>query len=175
MKKGGKEAFLHHLLTMDLSNFDVRKMPKTRALTEQKLLSLSSIEEWWFRKLENGMLLQTHTKWTEEAAKERLISDYLKYAQMTRAYSVSNATAMGMFLKRVLPTGWPRTAQRYEDRYVEDDEGQAQLHRFRPYFWLFPPLDECRARWEENFNNSIGYSWPTYEPNQQSEIVDEPF
>ncbi len=40
MNRGGKEALLHYLLKYDISNFEVRDVPKTIALQDQKLLSI---------------------------------------------------------------------------------------------------------------------------------------
>jgi hypothetical protein len=43
MDHGGREALLHHLLSIDLTDFEVRRPPKTAALADQNLLSASLV------------------------------------------------------------------------------------------------------------------------------------
>lgn len=54
MRNGGREALLHLLQTYDLSNFDVRDVPNTAALADQKIQGLKNIERWWFGMLQTG-------------------------------------------------------------------------------------------------------------------------
>ncbi len=54
MTHGGRAALLHHLLNYDLSNFDVRDVPNTEGLAQQKVQGLKNIERWWFDMLESG-------------------------------------------------------------------------------------------------------------------------
>jgi hypothetical protein len=54
METGGYEAMLHDLLAMDLTHFNVRAVPVTDALQEQKVRSLDTIHKWWLRVLERG-------------------------------------------------------------------------------------------------------------------------
>lgn len=44
MKNGGREALLHYLLNRDISRFDIRKVPMTEALAEQKAHSRKGID-----------------------------------------------------------------------------------------------------------------------------------
>jgi Family of unknown function (DUF5906) len=44
MDNGGREAFLHHLLSRDLAKFDVRLVPQTKALSEQKAHSRRGVD-----------------------------------------------------------------------------------------------------------------------------------
>ena len=46
MRNGGLEAFMHILMTFDLSQFNVRRYPVTEGLLEQKQLSLPSVAQW---------------------------------------------------------------------------------------------------------------------------------
>ena len=56
MNNGGLAAMLYDLLRMDLSNFDVNAFPKTQALRQQQILSLSPFDQWWVGLLEEGKL-----------------------------------------------------------------------------------------------------------------------
>ncbi len=57
MANGGREAFLADLLAYDLDAPgapNVRIIPKTAALLEQKLRSLDPVTSWWFERLCDG-------------------------------------------------------------------------------------------------------------------------
>lgn len=54
------EHLAHFLYSIDLTDFDVRKVPQTKALREQQMNSYSSIKKWWMDVLSEGSI-----KWTE--------------------------------------------------------------------------------------------------------------
>lgn len=54
INNSGVAAMMYELMAMDLTDFNIRAKPSTRALLEQKLLSLDHIERWWFDGLESG-------------------------------------------------------------------------------------------------------------------------
>ncbi len=54
---GGLGAMLHDLLTLDLGGWHPREdIPRTDALDQQKLLSLSPADQWWLEMLRDGCL-----------------------------------------------------------------------------------------------------------------------
>jgi hypothetical protein len=59
------EAFLYHLLNLDLTSFNHRAVPHTDALNEQKLISGDSVQKWWASCLYAGSILghETLTTW----------------------------------------------------------------------------------------------------------------
>ena len=57
---------LHDLPRRDLSEFDIRQIPQSKALGEQKLLSLDAQQKWWMDKLVAGELVDgclVHPAW----------------------------------------------------------------------------------------------------------------
>lgn len=52
---GGRSAWLHHLLTMDLSGFNQRQPPSTKGLDRQKIESMSAFDRWMLECLEAGV------------------------------------------------------------------------------------------------------------------------
>tara|TARA_R110000737_G_scaffold47134_7_gene67103 strand:+ start:16143 stop:18431 length:2289 start_codon:yes stop_codon:yes gene_type:complete len=56
LRDGGHEALLHHLLTLDISEFDPRERPKTEALQDQKALSMNPLTSWWHGVLQEGAI-----------------------------------------------------------------------------------------------------------------------
>ena len=57
MEAGGREALLHHLLfEVDCSKVNLRQIPETTALLEQKLETASAEQGWWLDILQRGEL-----------------------------------------------------------------------------------------------------------------------
>lgn len=175
MDSGGREALLHFLMTRDLSGFEVRNFPKTDALREQKVLSMSPEEQWWFEKLNDGNL--TGDGWTGEVAKSDLQRDYISYTERQRIMRRVSPTALGKFLKKALPSLWPRTFQRMADVSSMDKYGHEHLRRAKVWFYEFPSLKEAREHFDERFGGP--YPWPdvdTLEPEveaKQGEMGDD--
>lgn len=163
IESGGREALLLMLMTMDLSGFQVREVPKTAALHEQKLLSLEPIQEWWYTKLRDGALLDDHEVWQGTVMAEALIEDYLDY---TRDFGVSrrgNETIVGQFLSHVAPA-MRRRRLRCEIT-VPMEAGFVMKKKVTRVHYLFPELDACRVRWAALFGAST-MDWPIIEPVQ---------
>jgi hypothetical protein len=54
LENGGHEAMLAELLSRDISRFNVRKIPQSEGLKDQKRLSLRTHETWWVECLQRG-------------------------------------------------------------------------------------------------------------------------
>lgn len=149
MREGGSSNLLHHLLTMDLSEFDVRDMPKTAALQRQKQLSMKPEEQWWFEKLREGRILDTDDGWTGEVIKNDLWEDWAAHCRQFNIARRSNPTALGHFLARVIPgEEFPKSEQRRTPIEVDMGGGKTKTIK-KPYWYVLPSLEDCRARWDE--------------------------
>lgn len=170
MDNGGREALLHFLMTRDLTGFEVRNYPKTEALRDQKILSMSAEEQWWFEKLMDGQL--DGQGWTTALPKQALQDDYLRYAERQKIMRRATPTAMGKFLHRALPAGYPRTYQKYHEVEFMDRNGFTTHRKQRVWFYEFPSLEAARAHWDERFGGP--YIWPSAEVEEadQPEMTD---
>jgi hypothetical protein len=56
LEHGGYEALMHYFMTFDISKYDLRLVPKTLGLLEQKLESLKNEERFWYNMLWTGEL-----------------------------------------------------------------------------------------------------------------------
>jgi hypothetical protein len=166
MDKGGREALLYLLKARNIEGYAPREFPETSALAEQKMMSLSTLQEWWYGKLLGGQLHATHVRWTNPVIIERLTNDYLLYANKTRG-RVSVATELGRFLKKVAP-GVKATKDTLLDR---DTAGNLIKVRHRTY--RFPPLAECRAAWDAEFGFTS--DWPEEDDDTEDGIPENGF
>jgi hypothetical protein len=57
-KSGGASALIHYLRNFDLSNLNLRLVPQTMALQDQKLEALNNVNEWLLNCLQSGEMRQ---------------------------------------------------------------------------------------------------------------------
>jgi hypothetical protein len=91
MESGGYEAMLYDLLNLDITGFNVRAVPVTDGLQQQKKLSLPTPEAWWLDVLHRGYVYRSRLgleeyfgQWHDEVATEVLFESYTDYAQKQR-------------------------------------------------------------------------------------------
>jgi hypothetical protein len=75
-------AFLHHLLSYDLARFEVRDVPHTDGLNEQKLLGADSVTKFWHDCLREGAIVGTgESDWPESVVTQVLHACYVEHAR----------------------------------------------------------------------------------------------
>lgn len=86
LENGGYAAMLDELLHYDLNTFEVRQVPETGALEEQREFTLSSVQAWWREVLERGYVYRSEMglenelhKWQDDASTELLYASYCQY------------------------------------------------------------------------------------------------
>ena len=165
---GGYEALLYKLRTLDLSKFDVRALPRTAGLTEQKILSYKPTEDWWFSKLQSGEIL-TDRDWSDEVISSEVNEDYATSMKMFGGWTErSSATRLGLFLKKVVPPGWTLRGRRSGSVEVTVRGYTKRVNN--PKTYRLPSLAVCRKLWDENFGGP--FDWPKID-EVPGELVDQ--
>lgn len=174
LDNGGRENLLHFLLTFDLNEFEVRSAPATKALQEQKLLSMQPEEQWLFDKLQDGRALPHHTHWHSRVSKDDFYEDYINELKAQGRNFRMGRTAFGKFLNRAMPKPYPVSKQQMTDVATRDRDGFERIVRKRVYYYLLPTLQETRAHWDAQFGGP--YPWPVVEAPDPNELdhVDGP-
>jgi hypothetical protein len=142
LDNGGCAALLYYLLNFDLSKVDLRSVPKTKALLEQKLHSLDGEQAWWFGVLMNGEL-PGYMNEPRCCLRRSLFNHYLEETNRAGIRRKRIETLIGTFLKKYVP-GLRRSERR----------GIGPIYEF-------PPLAECRAAFERIIQQEI--DWPEQE------------
>ena len=137
IKAGGAAAMLYDLLRMDLGDWHPRKVPQTKALLEQKMLSLTGLEQWWVSMLNVGELPNPDRKNPRRVRSEVLLEAAQKFSPRTKYI---NSTELGTFL---------------------DNMGCEHKSDGKKWGWVFPPLPEAREAWRLR----SGGHWEFLEPN----------
>ncbi|WP_371346092.1 primase-helicase family protein [Ancylobacter sp. IITR112] len=142
---GGREALLFDLLHFDLSGIDLRRIPRTSGLLEQKLHSLDSVTSWWYHRLESGAPTKGLDRWPEALPVDTLFQDYIETSERIGIRRRAEMTSFGIKMRRLVPG---LTAER---RTWEIHSGT--FKRCRCY--VLPDLASCRAALEEMLEQAI--------------------
>ncbi|MGQ3674269.1 primase-helicase family protein [Xanthobacter sp. TB0139] len=148
---GGREALLHDLLSFDLSQVDLRRIPRTKALLEQKLSSLHSVEEWWYGRLFAGALTRSGRAWGQAVPSRVLYDDYLHEAERVGWRRRDSPTAFGKRLRKVVPG-------LHRDKDYDAEGGSSTP---REWCLTFPALGACREAWDSAMGQTD--EWPDAE------------
>ena len=131
---GGAAALLAHLLAFDVTSANLRAIPHTDALAEQKVRSLSPEGAWWLDLLQAGELPPDRFGEPGVCEADVLTAHYVEHAKSRGVQRRSAGMVLGHFLHRTAP-GMRRT------RRVLVCNGERQ----RPWVYVFPDLDTCRS------------------------------
>jgi hypothetical protein len=159
LDNGGLENLLDFLLTYDLSNFEVRIVPQTQALQEQKIMSMTPEVQWMFDKLWEGRALRSHQDWGDKVIKDIWYDDYVNdLRDQGRNYRMSR-TAFGKWLYRVAP-GLDQKQETVEVPVI-NDHGYEITVKKRMYVYYLPTLASLRDFWDTHMGGP--FKWPRIE------------
>ncbi len=167
MTNGGREALLYYLQNLDITDYDVRKLPITEALIDQKMYSFGPYEDWWFAKLQEGRLLSEHADWVGEVEKDLLFQDFYDTTSQNSKSRTARISRIGLgkFLGKVCPG-----MNNFQKSIRTGD-----VLVGRPYFSHVPSLKKCR----KDFDKACGgpFSWTKIDelPEQGNMYPEVPF
>jgi hypothetical protein len=135
MQNGGLAALLHYLMHFDLAAVDLRRIPQTSALSDNKLRSADPIVRWWAGALEAGAQLPDSEAWLPEVVCKVLWESFKEATRDGRQYSPSreHSSVFGKELMRLCPGMSKSNARK--------DSG-------RVWHYCFPALDVCLESFE---------------------------
>ncbi len=152
-RDGGLAGMLHELLLRDIGDWAPRDgVPATKALMDQKVMTMDDVEKWWYGKLVDGLLPCADGDWeTGEvtAIKSLLRADYAEFAKDQRVYRPADEVSFGMRLSKLVPLKNVLLKPRDTDFGVKTSkDGRASGYRI-------PSLAECRLKMEEKFGSTM--------------------
>lgn len=150
MKGNGLSAMLYDLLQVDLSQVNLRMIPKTAALFDQIRHNFDSIQSFWFESFNNAYIRSTRLKSmfsvdltkASEVPKEGIYKVYVEHCQDRKIRPVDAAT-FWKNSKKTVPIDETRPRQ-----------NDAQRPR---YCWL-PGIQKCREQFEQATGQKIEWS-----------------
>jgi len=144
-ENSGAEALMYDLLKFDLDSVDLRAIPKTDALRDQKAESLPVELHWYLDLLMRGQL-PGDVNGLGFAPAARLYDHFIDKSNKVGERRKKWEMTISKMLQQWVP-GIEKSEGKYSDRYGEEKRGR---------IWHFPPLDVCRAAFDEESSES----WP---------------
>jgi hypothetical protein len=138
---GGREALLYYLLNFDLKKVNLRKIPDTAALTNQKIASLSVNQQWWLDVLKRGELPSCKDNC---CVVQHLHESYVRRTDNVGRRHKSTETELGMFLRDVVPE------LRVSRKSISNNSA-------RPRTYHFPSLKECRQHFAKMMRTDLAW------------------
>lgn len=159
LANGGREAMMYDLMHLDISGVDLRTVPQTKALLEQKLLSMDAIKHFWLNRLEEGEPLPGK-KWDEWIPCEALYALYVKEAAAQGEKRRLASNAFGRHMKKLCP-GLERDKPEISHTARSEYTHMEITRESRVWAYRFPPLDKCRAAFEAQLQSSLDWDVET--------------
>lgn len=144
MDEGGRAALLHHLMHHDISGFQVRDAPLTKALMDQKSLSLNPLQQWWYERITGHRDLIDGSEeyvFNSFVPKWRLHEQYLRDMQKWNVPRRLNAVWFSRELTALQPM-----KSIYRNIANRDRTSTQRTHCFE-----VPPRSECVETWTGHF------------------------
>jgi hypothetical protein len=152
MEDGGREAMLHDLLAMDISGVNLRAVPKTAGLGDQKLRSADLTTKFWFECLCAGRQLGYAESWLTTVPTERLHQEYCEFCKKLNTRFIDTASVFARRLRQLCPG--IEGPKRLSVNAVNPDGTETKT---RLYALVFPTLEEARASFEDAA--SCSFTW----------------
>lgn len=129
IESGGAEAFLHYLQKIDLTGFNVRSVPHTEELANQKIYSFGALDDFLYQALSDGSLC--NRPWSESIILSRaaFMANLEDYCQKHPKHRFANLKPQ------------------YVGRHLLEMVGASKKRNAngtREYTYQFPELDEAR-------------------------------
>jgi hypothetical protein len=162
---------MHFLLERDISKFDVRKVPHSVALDEQKQESLDVLDKFLYGILSTSQL----TKAVDGSAKVYRTRLFDSFVRFEKSLGVTNRYTPEKFAINML-SRFPSVVNGKVEKYPKNRRVVSIVKSFRDndgdrlWYYIFPPIDKCRAAWDfhrrqlRTWDESNGWEATPYEP-----------
>jgi Family of unknown function (DUF5906) len=178
MESGGLSAMLHELLRRDISKFQVRKVPNTAALDDQKLRSLNTEQTWFHEVLARGYvyrskhgLTREFNRWMEWVSTDLLFASYSDHAAQRKERYPLTLVPFGKFMNDVAESRRGGKSELVgETQTVSPIDGSKHpeaLRKFRPMGYALGTLALAR----ESFGKYTGlpFAWDHEDDGENDE------
>lgn len=151
MEGEGPSALLAYLKRYDISRFQVRAVPDTEALAEQKVQGLKNVERWWLDILQRGQIdgvqVRDDTSWMSDnlAIDKHEFRDTYSRWMRSRRYDGEEVSEIefGIRMKKICPSMVSKQVRRGTKRNM---------------VYHVPFLEHCRKEFEIYLGSEL--AWP---------------
>jgi len=145
IQSGGDAAFVHYLLSRDLTGFEAREMPATtsRLKLDNKLRTADTVTQWWAERMTDGYfpsetIIPGLVDWEDSTIRvttDNLHEDYLEWGEKQRKRHPETKTSMTLKLTKLI-------GPKFERKRFSKAKAQ------RKWGYTIPKLGICRTHFE---------------------------
>jgi hypothetical protein len=173
--EAGLAELLDTMLAEDLSEFNIRKYPRTEALLEQQKHSLDEVSGWYLERLKLGNFHSWKDMHTWELCPgEWRWKSFLRYCSQNRVRYPPSQHSFGIRLAKLMPAIDENTGKKYKmtsrNLPLLSDNCETFLDASstrKTDCYVYPPLDKCR----EYFCKIMGEGWTMADVTSEDEEV----
>lgn len=159
MQNGGRAALLHYLLHYDYSGVNLRSVPPTAALMDQKDHTMTPVQRFWKNCLMHGSNTGMWKPQWERSVECRLLHKlYREEVENLGVRHRATETELGVQLKKLVPN-LRKTRRWHTIVYGPKEE------KYRQYEWEFPDLEACRQAFDGVMNCKHDWSVDEEDPD----------
>lgn len=151
LDNGGRENFLHYMLKRDITQFNVRAFPRTKARANQQQLSLPPIARWFKNRLCIGTVVDHQESWEDPVICDDVRADYRDFTKSAYARHNDSVT-LGSWLAKY----FPHVVHKQVRGSIADRKGNMDPHK-KKYIYLFGSLKECQRLFDLHFEGPHEY------------------
>ena len=136
---------LYDLMHHDISGVDLSKFPRTNALMDQIVSSMSPVQKFWYQRLKEGSLCDDEDQWNESIETKKFYQNYVDYVKMLGVkYPIEN-DQFGKQLRKLCPG------------VIRGKTSNKTGYPSRRPIYKFPKLEECRDEFEKRVRMPIDW------------------
>lgn len=146
IEKGGTAAFLHHLLGVDLTDWNPRALPNSKALHAQQvetMMRTDPVAAWWYHVLAEGSFTVEGgaVDWGSEIPESDVQESYMRASARARNAPTWDAAAKRM--RKMVPTGALAKSRKSGNSGRFFVYSLPDLEEARGYFMSVTGVDPC--------------------------------
>jgi len=146
MGNGGLEAMLYDLLHLDISNVDLRTIPKTGALFDQIAQSFDSVQKFWFESLAKGCVDRQGTSWKSPIKKDEFYEAYTQHCGTRKSRDITDRSKFWKEFRELcsVRSQRPRKNNPKRKEYVQIPSLKDSRNKFSKVVGIPIPWEEYR-------------------------------
>lgn len=169
----GASHLLYFLLHYDVSDFNLRDIPKNQALLDQKILNLSSFEQFLYERLQNGIMFTLLPKtfdfrtsypdidvtvdWPIEILKFDLMQEYLLWSNKTKQRFIKSQDSVGKIMVKLIGV----------------EVGRKSVGMSRPPTYKIPTIENARKTFAQHMGHKIKWTGEEKDTETNNQVVQE--
>uniref|UniRef100_A0A6M3KGL9 Putative primase n=1 Tax=viral metagenome TaxID=1070528 RepID=A0A6M3KGL9_9ZZZZ len=151
MDNGGREAWMYDLLELDISKIAIEVIPRTDALYDQILSSMTPVQKFWLEIIRRGTLHKEDESWEGNVSKESLYAQYLEFCEDIGVRTRKSPIQFGKELRRMIPDETEKNTK------IPVSVSQDGIVNVRRNGYVFPDLLRCRQKFCEKLTMNIDF------------------